>query len=385
MTLSNRPSWDVFCKVVDNFGDIGVCWRFARQLAAEYEVPVRLWVDDLVTFHRINATIDTALDIQASYGVEIRRWPDPFPMIEPAEVVVEAFGCEVPESFQVAMSAKRNKPVWINLEYLSAESWVNDCHRLPSPHPRLPLTKYYFFPGFAPTTGGLLREKDLLVRRDMFREDSDAVNAFWQSLGLPPRRDGEVRISLFCYENLAIADLFSAWTHGTEPIYCLVPDGVAATAAKFFFTPSESISSAEYRRGSLTVRILPFVDQPDYDRLLWACDCNFVRGEDSFVRAQWAAMPFIWHIYPQKENAHWIKLNAFIDQYCSRLTPDAAAGLRTFWRAWNSGRGAGQAWPAFWRHRAELRLQGDKWAEGLVAQGDLTGNLVQFCHKLLKF
>jgi hypothetical protein len=22
--------WDIFCRVIDNFGDIGVCWRLAH-------------------------------------------------------------------------------------------------------------------------------------------------------------------------------------------------------------------------------------------------------------------------------------------------------------------------------------------------------------------
>ena len=29
-----RVTWDIFCSVVDNFGDIGVTWRLARQLVA---------------------------------------------------------------------------------------------------------------------------------------------------------------------------------------------------------------------------------------------------------------------------------------------------------------------------------------------------------------
>ena len=42
-----RRTWDIFCSVVDNFGDIGVCWRLARRLSAGLGQQVRLWVDDL--------------------------------------------------------------------------------------------------------------------------------------------------------------------------------------------------------------------------------------------------------------------------------------------------------------------------------------------------
>ena len=38
-------SWDVFCRVVDNYGDAAVCWRLARQLADEHGARVRLWID----------------------------------------------------------------------------------------------------------------------------------------------------------------------------------------------------------------------------------------------------------------------------------------------------------------------------------------------------
>ena len=38
--------WDVFVRVIDNYGDVGVCWRLACGLAARGE-QVRLWLDDL--------------------------------------------------------------------------------------------------------------------------------------------------------------------------------------------------------------------------------------------------------------------------------------------------------------------------------------------------
>jgi uncharacterized repeat protein (TIGR03837 family) len=383
MTSPDRPAWDIFCRVVDNFGDIGVCWRFARQLAHEHDLAVRLWVDDLVTFQRINAEIDPESAAQSSGGVEIRHWIEPFPDASPADVVVETFGCDTPERYQLAMAAMEKKPVWINFEYLSAEPWVNDCHALPSPHPRLPLVKYYFFPGFGPEVGGLLRERDLMRERELFISESKTVAAFWRSLKLSPPAPTETRVSLFCYENPAIADLFTAWTASPAPLLCLVPDGRAIAEVKAFFTADESIAPNDYARGNLKVRVLPFLEQSQYDRLLWVCDCNIVRGEDSFVRAQWAGKPFVWHIYPQQENAHWVKLNAFIDQYCSDMEPETAADLRAFWRTWNSGRGAGQAWPAFWRRRAELAAHADRWAERLVGLGDLVSNMVRFADKLL--
>ena len=118
--------------------------------------------------------------------------------------------------------------------------------------------------------------------------------------------------------------------------------------------------------------------RPDYDRLLAACDLNFVRGEDSFVRSQWAALPFVWHIYPQDEDAHHVKLEAFMDRYCQGLSADAAQALRVFWREWNRGEGAGLAWPAFSAALPALLDHARVWASRLAVNGDLAANLVKF-------
>jgi uncharacterized repeat protein (TIGR03837 family) len=377
-------SWDIFCAVVDNYGDIGVAWRLARQLAAEHGLNVRLWIDDLASFRRINSAIDANLERQSSHGVTVQRWSEPFAVIEPADVVIEMFGCEVPAIYAAAMAAKAAKPAWINLEYLSAEDWVRGCHALPSPHPRLPITRYFFFPGFVADTGGLLRERNLLAQRKLFQADTDALASFWRSLGLAEAAQAEVRVSLFCYENAAIAELIDAWAAGPQAVLCVIPEGAVADGLSRLFQAAEAVAPGAYRRGSLEMRVLPFLDQDRYDCLLWACDCNFVRGEDSFVRAQWAGRPLVWNVYPQREGQHWVKLNAFIDLYGATLPDEGASALRTFWRAWNAGRGAAESWSGFWRQREALRSHAQAWAEQLAAQGDLAVNLVKFCHKLLK-
>ena len=163
-----RPDWDVFCKVIDNLGDIGVCWRIARQLATEHGLRVRLWVDDLDRFRLLCPQLDPTPPIQRLQGVEVRHWDDHFPLVTPAWVVLETFACRIPDAFIEQMAHLTPPPVWINLDYLSAEGWVARFHAQASPHPYLPLTKYFFFPGFATDTGGLLREQDLRNRRAAF-------------------------------------------------------------------------------------------------------------------------------------------------------------------------------------------------------------------------
>ncbi|TXI17528.1 MAG: DUF2331 family protein, partial [Nitrosomonas sp.] len=175
--------WDIFCTVIDNFGDMGVCWRLARQLASEHHQTVRLWVDDLNSFAVIAPAINPNASRQIVHDIEIFFWHKPFAAVEPAEVVIEAFACELPESYVIAMLKKNKPPVWINLEYLSAEPWVAEYHAIPSPHPRFALTKTCFFPGFVEGTGGLLREKKLITQRQAF--NASAEREFLQRKGLP--------------------------------------------------------------------------------------------------------------------------------------------------------------------------------------------------------
>lgn len=381
-TIPTR-SWDIFCTVVDNYGDIGVCWRLARQLAREHGLSVRLWVDRLDAFQRIAPEIDPDQDTQRHAGVEIRRWREPFPPVAPHAVVIEAFACHLPPTFVQAMAAMPAPPLWVNLEYLSAEDWVAEHHTLASPHPTLPLVKYFYFPGFGLDTGGLLREQGLLEQRAAFQGDPAAMARFWRKLGLPVPEDRELRLSLFAYENTAVSELLGAWAAHAEPVTCIVPEGralpqVAAFLGRSVLAPGESAT-----RGALTVHALPFLPQERYDHLLWACDFNFVRGEDSFVRAQWAARPFVWHIYPQSDEVHWTKLNAFLAIYSAQLAPDAADALAGLWHAWNRQSGMAAAWHKALPHAHALATHARQWANRLGGQTDLVSGLVKFSENSL--
>ena len=272
-----------------------------------------------------------------------------------ADVVIEAFACELPPAYIEAMTTRATPPVWLNLEYLSAEAWVAGCHLMSSPDPRLPLVKHFFFPGFGPGTGGLLRERDYEARRRSFDE-----SAFRAEFGVPPRTPDELTISLFAYENPALPDLLRAWAASSHPVRLLRPCANAAPESA----------------GNLSVHPLPFLPQRRYDELLWTCELNFVRGEDSFVRAQWAAKPFVWQIYPQAEDAHMAKLDAFL-----AIHP-AGAQLRPFWRAWNGV--TLPDWPQFAARLPSLDASMQQWAQTLVARPDLASRLVQFCLERLK-
>jgi len=366
--------WDIFCRVVDNYGDIGTCWRLARQLANEYEADVRLWVDQLQSFSQLCPAVSVNVDEQRVDEIEICRWQPDFPTVEAADVVIEAFACDLPESYVEAMNRRETAPAWVNLEYLSAETWVEGCHRLPSPQMKWPSAKYFFFPGFTPLTGGLLRERDLRGNRMAF--DSAAEADWWQSIGIPPRNNRDVlRVSIFCYQNASLSDLLRCWAEGPDEVIAMVMPGPAAEQTAKWFGAS-FLPGTPLRRSSLTAYALPFLPQSSFDRLLWACDVNFVRGEDSFVRAQWAERPFVWQVYPQTEGAHVVKLEAFLTRYLDRFpSPDV---VRQCWRAWNGQSNIAAAWADFVACRKVLEEHGKSWARTLDQTGDLADNLVRF-------
>jgi uncharacterized repeat protein (TIGR03837 family) len=378
----NTQTLALFCKVVDNFGDIGICWRLARLLQHEHAIAVTLWVDDLASFARICPAVDTSAPLQYIDGVRVLHWRDqdaPCTPAEVADIVIEFFACEIPPAYVSAMAQCSPRPLWFNLEGLSAEDWVEGCHRLPSMHPRLPLTKHFFFPGFTSRTGGLLREAPLGQQRDAFCAGGERAE-FLARLGLTPAEQAARKVSLFCYPHAPVAALFGAWQAGSAPLVCLVPQGVAPDAVAAFLGAPAQVGAAR-TRGALTVRVIPFLSQIDYDRLLWACDLNFVRGEDSFVRAQWALRPFVWHIYPQDENLHHVKLRAFLQRYGA---PGAA--LADLSLCWNGAQEARAGWPALWdqfsAELAPLAAHAALWEGQMLAHGDLAANLLAFADTL---
>lgn len=374
---SLKVKWDIFCNVIDNFGDIGVTWRLARQLVAEHGQAVCLWVDEPAVFAPLCPQADPEAECQWQLGVEIRHWRQDWQPVEVADVVIEAFACQLPAQYLEAMASRADKPHWLNLEYLSAEDWVAGCHGLPS-FQLNGLQKVFYFPGFAEGTGGLLRESTLMERRQAFQADPQARRSFLEELGVE-LEEGALLISLFAYENAAVAAWLDALAASPQPVQLLVPVGRVLGDLARWLGEEKLTAGSSFRRGNLTIQVLPFVSQEDYDRVLWSCDFNAVRGEDSFVRAQWAGRPLLWHIYQQEEGAHWDKLEAFLALYCGELSPAAAAALADSWRAWNRGDGMAEAWSALLAQWPEIQQHAERWSQSQAVRPDLATGLVQFC------
>ena len=386
--------WDIFCKVIDNHGDIGVCWRLAADLASRGE-HVRLWVDDAA-----------ALDWMApagTPGVEVVRWtvgsalcgsdrdvPAPLQTAvdapiaapetanpnapksngasAPCDVLVEAFGCDPEPAFlthlaEVAAATGAAQPVWINLEYLSAESYVERCHGLPSRVQGGPLagaTKWFFYPGFTAATGGLLREPGLARRQATF--DREAARS---ALGALP---GQRLINLFCYEPPALGACLRTLAEAAAPTLLLVAPGRARAVVESEVDNEIGLERFADNRKQLSISYQPAVSHTCFDERLWAADLNCVRGEDSLVRAIWAGRALVWNIYPQDDGAHAQKLEAFLDWL------DAPPDLRAFHRIWNGTAGGALApvdLPGWTRCVEAAR-------ERLQRQPDLTTNLLEF-------
>ena len=319
--------WDIFCRVIDNFGDIGVCWRLCVNLA-QCGQSVRLWVDD--------ASALAWMAPHGAPGVTVLTWTTPFTSHAqtPGDVLVEAFGCEIDPEFIAAYAnhirASGQESIWFNLEYLSAEAYVARCHTLPSPvmfGPGKGLTKHFFYPGFTPDTGGLLREADLLQRQASFERSAWLAEhgIDWQ---------GQRLVSLFCYEPAGLPTLLRTLAADDTPTQLLVTAGRASAAVRRLVENEISLQPLFNKGKQLSISYLPFLQQADYDHLLWACDINFVRGEDSLVRALWAGQAFVWQIYPQDDNAHHKKLHAFLDWL------QAHPSLRRAHQVWNGLPGA---------------------------------------------
>jgi len=368
--------WDIFCRVIDNFGDIGVCWRLCADLAARSH-QVRLWVDDAMPLHWMAPGA-----LEGTWpGVQVLDWAQStdaslVASLAPADVWIEAFGCEIATEFIAAYAQSTGAgsqndsqhPVWINLEYLSAEAYVERSHGLPSPimsGAAKGRIKHFYYPGFSGRTGGLLREPGLLQRQQTFAQEGQMFQWLARQ-GV--HWTGERLVSLFCYEPTALPALLAQLDALPTPTHLLVTAGRATSAV-------QAVPGIGQAFQNLRIAYLPPLTQIDFDHLLWTCDLNFVRGEDSLVRALWAGKPLVWQIYPQQDAAHVGKLDAFLDML------GADASLRAFHHAWNGTH----------RHPADTALpliDLNSWSQSvqstrqhLLQMDDLVTQLVHFVQK----
>jgi uncharacterized repeat protein (TIGR03837 family) len=304
----HEANWALFCRVVDNHGDLGVCWRLATQLAAR-GIAVQLFVDD--------ASALAWMAPSGCKGVSVQPWPSDDEVFTPSQVpgaVIEAFGCELPAAYQAAMAARTSPPVWMNLEYFSLEASAQRNHGLPSPvlsGPAKGLTKWFYYPGWGAHSGGLLTDFQPANNRALTQ--TQHLNHAANHTVEKPQADcaqfdihRELHISVFCYEPPGLSVWLKQLAGLPRQVHVHITAGRATAAFK------QAMLSTDV--SGLNLDFLDYMSQPDYDDLLSGMDMNLVRGEDSLVRAMCAGKPLLWQIYPQHDGAHIKKLQAFLQQ-----------------------------------------------------------------------
>ncbi|WP_085314927.1 elongation factor P maturation arginine rhamnosyltransferase EarP [Derxia lacustris] len=343
------PRADLFCRVIDNLGDAGVCWRLARNLAHDFGWRVRLVIDDLASLAFIAPELAADRALQYVQGIAVERWHDGVlpDAAAPPRLVVEAFACELPDGYVAALARLPAAPRWINLEYLTAEPFARDWHGLPSPHPRLPLVKHFHFPGFEAGGGGLIVEPAL--RNHAGASAPEAAS------------DAPLRLFVFTYPTPALASLVAALDATSRPSVLALAPGRAEPPLP--------------RAPQVAIERLAPVAQPAFDDWLRSADLCLVRGEDSFVRAQLLGRPFVWHIYRQDDDAHLAKLAAFEALYARDLPPPVARAWIDFQQAWNTNGAVAPHWPALLAALPALARHAARWRDRLLALPDLGSQL----------
>ncbi len=353
------------CKVIDFFGDIGVAWRIAKQLKIDFNIEVHLLVDDLVTTKRLIPSIDLSLQKQTINGINICHCDfseDSTSLPPPPDFLFNVFNIDLPHSYKTLIKRKKSK--YIVIEYLSAEPWVDNFHLKPSIDPQSGLIKTYFYPGFTNQTGGLIREKGLFLRREAF--DQSRRKKLIQSLGGDPNL---YSISLFYYPIQKIEVFLDVIDHINKPAQ--------------FFIPQYLFDLLKLKNNYQFIHIIPypFLNHDDFDNLLWSCDLNFVRGEDSWTRAIWAGKPFIWQPYIQGNNIHLIKLKAFLKRYCEACDQDLSEILIKIHDDWSNNKFNEVLWRDFFKQQARLEAFVLKQSHHYFKEASFVESLVDYCYE----
>jgi hypothetical protein len=284
-----RQVYDIFCQVIDNFGDAGVCLRLARALVLHHAKDVRLWCD--------NVCLLKQMESNPPVGLSFHLWHEHVSAI-PASAVVCGFGCSLDEAYLQAMVAMSIQPAYIHLEYLSAEPWVQTTHGLTSIHPRLGLVQRFCNPGFNDKTGGLLHECAAIPK--------------------PPIPTQSLRIFFFAYDLPVIDEWITAVKQSVKTTHSLITWVLPHSAA------SVRLHQQLQHEPLHQFERLPFVSQLEFDAILDGCDIAWVRGEDSAMTAMFSGLPMIWQLYPQDDvAARNNKLTAYIDTVSHAVGDDA--------------------------------------------------------------
>jgi uncharacterized repeat protein (TIGR03837 family) len=365
---------DIFCKVVDNYGDAGFCWRLTRRLTeilanhhfTVIENKVRLFCDDIPLIQQLAGEETIAKLVK--FGLTIYPWDHAEVIIDQnglPDVALETFSCELPALYL----KKINHCLLVNVEYLSAEPWIEEMHGLASlPSLTNQHQRYFYYPGFNEKTGGLL---GISKQNKSTNLASSTIDTFFKEV-----RPETTLISIFNYGSQHFINFLDQLINQSIKVDLFICYGKAQVAVAEWLGKS---FDQTINLGQMRLIPIPFVNQDEYDDLLGRCDLNWVRGEDSFVRAQWAAKPFIWDIYPQEDGVHLEKLAAFLNIYLPRENPKLVAKIENMMR--------NQAINTWWDDLIHISSYANKWTNLLESRqldSDLGVRMIEFIKPLLK-
>lgn len=340
---------DIFCEVIDNYGDVGVAYRLAREFK-------RIYPNKQLRFI-ISKTEELDL-IKKAEDITIIAYKNIDKIETPADLVIETFACNIPETYM--NKALKTSKLIINLEYFSSENWVDDFH-LQESFLGGNLKKYFFIPGLSEKSGGIILDKEFLDRKNKVQENKEY---YLKQFNINENYD--LIISVFSYEKNFDNFLETLQKLDKKVLLLLLSEKTQKNFIKYF-------DNNNYYDKIKAVK-LPFFTYDKYEELLALCDINLVRGEDSFVRALLLAKPFLWHIYPQDENAHIIKLESFLEKYC----PNNKELKETFIN-YNINK---DDFSYFFDNLDEIKKYNEKYADYLIENCNLIDKLINFIEKI---
>lgn len=306
-------SIDIFCEIIDNFGDIGVVYRISKELKKIFQnVRIRIVLNRLEEFKAINKKVkDTDYqEIDGLICVTEKYVKENMESFGVSDVFIEAFGCNVPEEYVKA--AKENSKLWINLEYLSGEKWIEDFHLCESLIDSKTLKKIFFMPGFSEKSGGVIIDSGFLERMKFGKENRDEVfKKYFKDFDLKDKFIGTV----FSYEKNFENLLETLKNYEKETILLLMGEKTQKSFSEILKKNLTEDYGNIVKYGKITMIYSDFFSQEEYEEIISASDFNFTRGEDSFVRGIILGKPFMWHIYLQEEKAHMDKIKAFTERF----------------------------------------------------------------------
>lgn len=325
----NKKDITILCKVVDNFGDIGVVYRLARALSeSDEKLHIRLVISNLESFSAMAEQINPAKPYQIFRNWEIFDWNNRDICSKaftdfPPSVILECFQCGRPDWLEEILFDKNNRKYFhiINIDYLTAEEYADDFHKLKSGTRSFFVKKTNFMPGFTSKTGGLILDSS-------FMKSLSAGNEY-------RRMHKEFSVLIFSYER-NFDHVFQALAEFQSHTRLTIPDFTvhiyAAAGKSLPFVKNSWIKAGN----GLKFTELPFLPQEEWDSLMCRMNFNFIRGEDSLSRACLSGIPFIWQAYIQEDNYQLVKTDALLKRIEFFMTPEHSEILRRYWQNYNT-------------------------------------------------